>query len=168
MTLKEFFDLLAEHPGWLLAYFALIPFTALLSGWIGKGEGHLTPWKFLYSALIFLVCIPGIFAVTLDIYLFLFERRSIMETDVYTQVLPVASMILSVFIIRRNVDLDVIPGFDKLSGLVFVIATTLAILWFIDRTHIIVFSYLRIEYAFLIFIGLLLLLLIGWRKMMSK
>ena len=114
---------------------------------MGKGEGHLTPWKYLYSALVYLVCVPGIFSVTLDVYMFLFEKRSILQTDIYTQILPILSMVITLFIIKRNVNLDAIPGFGKLSGLIMMITATLLIMWGLDRTHFWVFVSARFEQA---------------------
>ena len=161
MTLEAFFELLAAHPVYILAYFGMIPLTALLAGWLGKNEGHLPPWKYLYSTLIYLVCVPGLFAVTLNVYLFLFERRSIFEIDLYTQVLPVFSMIVTLIIIRNNVSLSHVPGFDKLSGFMMMIISILVLMWLADKTRILVFSYMPIQYVLLIFIGLLLLFRFG-------
>ena len=164
MTLRELFLLLAEHPEYIIFYFAIIPVMAFFAGILGKGEGHLSPWRYLYSTLIYFVCVPGIFSITLSVYNFLFERRSIMDADVFAQVLPMISMVVTLLIIRRNVNLDYIPGFDKLSGLVTVITAALIIMWFVDRTRIIVFSYLPFQYVILIFIGLLLVVRYGWKK----
>ncbi|NNE28132.1 MAG: hypothetical protein HKN16_00745, partial [Saprospiraceae bacterium] len=99
MTLQDFFNHLSENPFYLLAYFLLIPLTAFLAGWLGKGEGEMKPWCYLYAVLIYLICIPGVFAITLNVYLFLFERQPIFRTDVYTQILPVLSMIATLLII---------------------------------------------------------------------
>ena len=77
-------------------------------------------------------------------------------------------MIATLMIIRRNVDFDAIPGFEKLSGLMTMISATLIIMWFVDRTHIVVFSYLRFEVVVLIFIGLLLVIRFGWSRFFSK
>lgn len=167
MTLKEVFELLAANPIYVLFYFCIIPVAAYLAGILGKGEGHLTPWKILYSTLIYFVCVPGIFAISLNVYLFLFERQSIFDMDLYTQVLPVVSMVATLLIIRQNVSLDRIPGFDKLSGLIMIISSTLAIMWFIDRTHIVVFSYLRFEMVLLIFVLLLIAIRYGWSRLFS-
>jgi hypothetical protein len=167
MTLAEFFQKIADNPAYVIFYFSIIPLTALLAGWMGKGEGHISPWKYLYSTLIFMVCVPGIFAVTLSIYFFLFERRSIMDTDVFIQILPVVSMIFTLLIIRRNVRLEHIPGFDKLSGLIMMISATLAIMWFIDRTRIVVFTYLPFQYVLLIFVALLIAIRIGWKRIFA-
>lgn len=164
MTLQEFFNLLAANPAYILFFFLLLPFTALLAGILGRGEGHITPWKYLYAVLIYLACIPGIFSVTLNIYLFLFERQSIMNADIYTQLLPIVSMGLTLWLIRRNVSLDLIPGFGKLSGLVMMITATLGIMWFIDRTRIWMISFIRFEYVLIIFVALLLVIRFGWSR----
>lgn len=167
MTLEELFQRLADNPAYILFYFAIIPFAALLAGWLSKGEGHLSPWKYLYSALIFLVSVPGIFAVTLSVYFFLFEKRPILQTDVYTQIVPVLSMVITLLTIKRNVSLDYIPGFDKLSGLITMITASLAIMWFIDRTRIWVVSFVRFEVVIGIFIVLLIVIRFGWKKILG-
>lgn len=167
MTLQDFFQKIADNPSYIVFYFVIIPLTALLAGWLGKGEGHLSPWKYLYSTLIYLVTVPGIFAVTLSVYFFLFERRSIMQTDMLVQVLPVVSMIATLLLIRRNVRLDQIPGFDKLSGLIMMISATLVIMWVVDRTHFVVFSHMPFQYAILILIGLLIVIRFGWKRLFA-
>lgn len=161
MTLRNFIEMLGNNPFYILVFFLLVPFTAILAGFFGKGEGHLSPWKYLYSILIYLACIPGVFAIAFSVYLFLFERRSIFDTDLYTQIIPIVSMFVTIFNIRNNVNLDAIPGFNKISGLILVIAATLIFMWLIDRTHIYAFSYIPFYQLILIFIGLLLVIRYG-------
>lgn len=168
MTLQDFFDAVSADPTYVIFFFVMVPLIALLTGWLAKGEGEESPWKYLYSALLYLVAVPGIFAVFLGVYLFLFERRSIFEMNVVLEILPIISMIATILIARRNVDFDYIPGVDKLSGLVMIISATLAIMWFIDRTRIIVFSYLPIQYLLLIFVGLLIVIRFGWSRLMRS
>jgi len=164
MTLKEALDALTANPIYVLIYLSIIPVMAFVAGLISQEKGVEAPWRYLYSTLIYFICVPGIFSITVSVYQFLFERRSIWDADVFVQVLPIISMVVTLLIIRRNVDLDYIPGFDKLSGLVMVIAATLTIMWFVDRLRIIVFSYLRFEYVILFFIGLLFVIRLGWRR----
>ncbi len=168
MTLQEFFNLLAANPLWILAYFILIPLAAFLVGIPGKGEGNEEPWKYIYSTLIYLVCIPGIFAVTLSVYVFIFERRSIYDTDIFTQILPILSMIVTLLLIRRNVDLDLIPGFEKITGFITMIAAVFAFMWVLDKTRIWIVSFLPFWQGILIFIGLLLAVRWGWKQMAKK
>lgn len=165
MTLAEFFEWIGERPGLILSYFILIPIIALLAGLFNKGEGHLSPWKYLFSVLIYLVTIPGIFAVTLSVYMFLFERRSIMDTNIYTQVLPIFSMIVTILIIRREVDLDLVPGFDKISGLLIIIASVMTLMWIIDKTRIYSITFMPFYAVILILLAGFIVIRLGLRRL---
>lgn len=168
MTLKEFLDSLSTNPYYLLVYFSLIPITALITWLLGKGEGNDSPWKYLYATLIYMVCIPGIFAIVLSIYGFMFERRGIMNIDIYTQIIPVLSMALTIFLITKNADLNYIPGFGRLTGLLFMILATFGIMWFIDRTRLFAITFIPIQYIGLIFIVLFLVIKFGWGRLFAK
>lgn len=169
MTLKELFELIGDNPAYVIGYFLLIIISAFLGGFMGRNEGHLSPWKYFYSALIYLVCIPGIFAISLNIYMFLFDRGKVLDTDIYMQILPVLAMIITLLIIRNNVSLDQIPGFRNVSGLTIMIFAVFAIMWGIDRTRIFVIAFVNIPFYFLamIFIGLLLIVRLGWTRLMA-
>ncbi|MEZ4920534.1 MAG: hypothetical protein R2792_15640 [Saprospiraceae bacterium] len=156
MTLSEFFTYVSENPMPIVAFFIFIPLVALMVGFFGKNKGHESPWKYVYSALIYGVCIPGIFAVALSVYLFLFERGSIMNTNLVTQVAPIASMFVTLGLIRRNTRFEYIPGFDRISGLMLMIGSIFFIMYLLDRTHLIAFVRLNVEYLFLIVVVALL------------
>jgi hypothetical protein len=164
MTLGDFFELCGRNPGLLLAYFIGIPLIALLALLFAKDQGHLSPWKYLYAVLIYLVCLPGIFAITLSVYLFLFERRSIMDTNMYTQVLPILSMIFTIILIKKSVNLDLVPGFGKLSGLITVIGVLMILMWIIDKTHIYSITFMPFWVVVLILVVGFLLIRTGYRR----
>ncbi|MBA4852522.1 hypothetical protein [Emticicia sp. BO119] len=168
MTLQQLFQRIGDNPGFLLFYFLIIPVAAIVAGFLGKGEGHLPPWKYLYATLIYLVSVPGIFAVALNIYFFLFQKGDIMQTDVYMQILPIVVMLITIFLIRRNVDLALIPGFDKISGLWFMLFATMFLMWLLEKIHIVIFSYLPFQYLLGIFMILFALIYIGWRRFVAK
>ena len=167
MTLGEFFEAVSDNPVIILFYFVAIPLTAVLAGVLGKGEGHLSPWKYLYSTLIYMVSIPGIFAITLNIYLFLFEKRSIMDANIYTQILPILVMIITLWIIRKSLSFDEIPGFDKLSGLMTVIVAALTLMWILEKTHIIAFTFMPFHYVLIMLAALFVLVRFGLKRMMA-
>jgi hypothetical protein len=125
---------------------------------LGKDKGNLSPWKHLYSRLIFLVCIPGIFAVTLNIYLFLFEIMRIMDANLYTQILPIILMIVTLWIINRNVSFDKIPGFSKISALMTIVIAILSIMWILEKTLIIAFTCMPFHYVIILFLILFVLI----------
>jgi hypothetical protein len=164
MTLGEFFEMCGRNHGLLLAYFILIPLVALLALLFAKNQEHLSPWKYLYAVLIYLVCLPGIFAVTLSVYFFLFERRSILETDIYTQVLPILAMIFTIILIKKSVSLDAVPGFGKLSGLLLVIGVLMIIMWIIDKTRIYSITFMPFWVVVLILVAGFLLIRSGYRR----
>ncbi len=165
MTLRMFFQLLDNNPVIVFFYFLAIPLSAFLAGWLGKGEGHLSPWRTLYSALVYLSVIPAVFAFFLTVYMFLFERRSILDTNIYTQILPILSMILTLWLIRRNVRFEYIPGFDRLSGLFVMVAAVLMLMWGFDRTRLLVFSYMPFHYVIIIFLAILIGIRWSWSRM---
>ena len=167
MTLGEFFELLAANPEILIFFFLACPLSAALAWWLGGGEGHLTPWKYLYTFLVYAICIPGIFAVTLNIYLFLFERQSIFDADMWTQVLPILSMLATLYLIRQNVSFDSVPGFGKIHGLMLMIGAILIVMWLVDRTHIIAISIIPFYHVILGFLLLLGIGMLGWWKFTS-
>jgi hypothetical protein len=165
MTLGDFFKMCGENPGLLLWFFLLVPLVALLALFFSNGQGHLSPWKYLYSILIYLVAIPGIFAVTLSVYLFLFERRSIMDTNIYTQILPIISMLATFILVRKQVDLDLVPGFDKLSGLVTILSVLIILMWIIDKTHIYSITFMPFYVVVLILVIGFLLIRMGLKRL---
>ena len=167
MTLQQLFDLLSANPSIILFYFFAIPMTAFLAGIFGKGEGHLTPWKQLYCVLVFAAAIPGIFALILNIYLFLFERQPILETNIYTQIFPLLVMFLTFWLIKRNVPFELIPGFDRISGLLMIVLAVLAVMWLLDRLHIIAFTYMPFHYVLLLLAGAFVAVRFGIKKAFS-
>lgn len=165
MTLKEFITLLGDNPSYIIGYFIAILIATLLTGWISKEDGYKSPWKYLYALLIYLVCVPGIFAVGLNFYVFLFERnRSIFNADVYTQILPILGMVTTLWLMKRYIVLDYIPGFQRLAGLMMMMLATLGLMYGLDRMRIIVFAIMPFWVLLLVFFGILFAMLIGWRR----
>lgn len=165
MTLGQFFESCSANGILVRNIFIALPILAGFASYFGKDESHKYPWPYFYSALIYAVCIPGIFAVTLNIYLFLFERRSIMNANVYTQILPILSMIFTLFFVKKNVDIRTVPGFDKIGQLIFVLTVLISLLWILEKTNIVVFTYLPFYQFLLMFIGALILIRFGLKNL---
>ncbi len=169
MTLGEFFDLTSTNPAIVIYYCVAIPLIAGVINFISGHEGSISPWKYFYSTLIFLVCIPGVFAVFLNIYQFLFERTPILDTNIYTQILPILLMFITLFIIKSNVEFCDIPGFDKLSSFITIISVITILMWFADKTRILAisFTYLPIQYIVLMFIALYIFFRFALKKIIK-
>lgn len=165
MTLGDFFNALSDNPSIVCFLFVSVPLTAFLASIFGKNEGAKRPWKELYTVLVYLTSIPGIFAITLNVYLFLFERQSIMDTNLYTQILPIISMVLTLWLIRKNVKFEEIPGFDKLGGLIMILAALIIFMWILEKTHIFAITIIPFSYFILLFVVLLVAIRFGWKRM---
>jgi len=146
MTLGEFIQHLGDNPFYPVFYFFILPIAALLGNIMAKKEGHLSPWCIYYSVLIYLSVIPGIFAILLNIYHVLFEKRSIYNMNIMIDVLPIVSMIITLFLIKKNVDFKDIPGFGKMTGFLGTLGGLMLIFFVLDKMHLLVFSYLPIHW----------------------
>jgi hypothetical protein len=167
MTLGDFFTYIGEHPMVLMLFFIGVPALALLIGWISSGEGHKSPWNYLFGVLIYAVCIPGIFSVALSVYLFLFQRGNIFNTNVLTQIVPIISMVLTLAIVRRQVPMEYVPGAGKLSNLMMMIGAIFILMYLLNRTQIFVFAYLPVQYLLLIVVGLLLVFRVAFKNLIA-
>jgi len=121
MTIQDFAASASDRPMMIFLFYGFIIVFAILAGLIGKNEGHLSPWKYLYSALIYLTCVPAIFIICLGLYAVSFEGASVMNVDVVTMIVRVLAMMATLFITKANVSLERIPGFGKIGGLILMI-----------------------------------------------
>lgn len=167
MTLGEFFQMMSDNPSVILFFFISVPLTAGLALVYGKGEGNESPWNYLYSALVHLAVIPGLFAITLSVYLFMFERMPIMDTNIYTQILPILSMVITLVLIRKNTCFEDIPGFGRLSALILLIFAILSIMWLMDKTHIIAFTFIPFHWVIVVFLVLLVVFRFAGKRLFS-
>lgn len=132
--------------------------------WSGNTAEEIWKWRYVYAVLVYLACIPGIFAVTLNVYLFLFERQSIWDINLGAQVLPILTMAGTLMLIRQKIPFTYIPGFGKLSGFLTLMTAIMGILWIVDRTHLYAVSYVPFTYVVIGFIALLLIIRFAWSR----
>ena len=166
MTLRDVFDALSGQPIFLFLLLVAVPAVAFLVNVVsGETADEIWKWRYVYATLVYLACIPGVFAITLSIYLFLFERQSIWNTNLALQVLPILTMVGTLMLIRRKMPFNYIPGFGKLSGFLTLIAAIMSIMWVVDRTRIYAISYIPFSYIIIGFVALLLIIRFAWSRM---
>ncbi|MCB0346219.1 MAG: hypothetical protein KDD66_13965, partial [Bdellovibrionales bacterium] len=90
----------------------------------------------LHSLLVYAACIPGILAAVLTAYSLFFLRANLLEANLLVYFLPIASMIATLCFLAKSMSFDAIPGFDRLSGLMTVIAVTFILVLALERTRI--------------------------------
>ena len=165
MTLRDFFEAVSGKPLFLFVLLMAVPtITFLVNTWSGETAESIWKWRYVYAVLVYLACIPGIFAFTLNVYLFLFERQSIWDMNLAVQVLPILTMVVTLALIRRKIPFNYIPAFGKLSSVLTLITAVMGILWFIDRTRIYAITYVPFTYLAVGFIALLLIIRFAWSR----
>lgn len=165
MTLSQLFDYISQHPWPAALYFILLPFVTWFIGIVATGSRDVKFWSYIYAVLVYAVCIPGVFAVTLNIYLFLFERQSIWQANIILQYLPILSMAISLILIKNKIPFKLIPGFGKISGFLTLIAALIGVMWFFDRIRLVAFTYVPFSVILIGFILTLLAIRFAWSKL---
>jgi hypothetical protein len=169
MTGREIIHGLAAHPILLLALFAALPVGAWLVGWIrGPGQGGVSPWRFAYSALVYLACIPGMGAAVLTGYARLFTGENLLDVNLLVYLLPVVSMGATLGVMSRSVRFADVPGFDRLSGLMLLLGLTFVVLLVLRRTFFGVFFIGSLPALLLIGVGTFALLKWSGRRLLGR
>lgn len=159
MTIRELIQLAGQHPVALASLFLLTPLAAWLCGWMHRpGQGSNSPWKYAYSVLVYLACVPGMFAGVLTAYSLFFTRENLLDVSFLVYILPIVSMVVSLVLIHKSVSFEAIPGFDRLSGLMVMIACSFAIALAVEKTRIFLFFGGSIDRLILLAVGVFALL----------
>jgi hypothetical protein len=165
MTLRDFFTFITAHSEIPVIFLLAVPALAFLVNlWAGDTAEAIFKWRYVYAGLVYLACIPGVLAVTLNVYLFLFERQSIWDTNLALQLLPILTMIGTLLLIRQKIPFQYVPGFGRLSGFLTLIAALIGLMWFFDRLRLVAFTYVPFSYIVIGFVAVLILIRFAWSR----
>ena len=159
MTTRDLIQGAGKHPVLLMTACIAPPVLTWLAGrFHGKDQGKLAPWKYLYAVLVYLVCVPGMFAGVITAYTLFFSGENLLDSNLLVYFLPIASMIATLVLMRKNVAFDDVPGFQRLSGLMVMVGCSFVIALVIQKTRIWIFFGGSIEKLFLLAAGVFALL----------
>jgi hypothetical protein len=165
MTIRELIALLGQYPLIVAAILVLPPALAVACGALhGRDGGKTTPWKYIYSVLVYAVCVPGIFAAVLTAYALFFTRENLLDVSLVLYFGPIACMGATLGLMRRNVAFEDVPGFGRLSGLMVMIGLSFAVALAIDKTRIWIFFGGSIW--FLLLLALVIFAIFKWASYM--
>lgn len=140
MTGRELVDLAGSSPLVLGSVLGVPPVVALVIGFVHtRGSGGNAPWKYVYSLVIYATCIPGMLSAVLTGYTIFLSRENLMDQNVLVYLAPIVAMTVTLMLARKNVDFAQVPGFDRIWGLMTMIAMTFAIVLAISKTSIFLF-----------------------------
>ncbi len=165
MTVEDIIHFLGNYPYFILGYFLLLLSIAIVGFVVLKKQTLTRPIKIVYSILLQAVAIPGILSGLLLIYNVFFLRTNALQLNIFIYYLPLIFTIVTLLIIHRTVELESIPGFDRLSGLSFIITGALIVTYLLQRLFFGVFFVGQFSYLIAFFIVIFLLLKLGWNKL---
>lgn len=160
--------MMGENPSLIMIYFIGLPILSFIMTWITNEDSYKSPWKFVYSGLVYGACIPGIFATMLVAYSMFFENKSLLQVNFFVYFLPIISMFAVLLILSRKLHLENIPGFDKISGLIFMIIAASMVVFLLSRMRIWTVFIGSIWHLFGLFIVLLVIFRVGFKRLFAK
>jgi hypothetical protein len=168
MTVRDLILLVGSYPVPTAAWFVAVPVAAFAIGLVhGKGRAVESPWRYVYSAIVYIACVPGIMAAVLTAYALFFTRENLLDVNLIVYFAPIVSMAVTLAVVSRTTEFDDIPGFDRLSGLMVVLAVTFIVLLLIQKTRIWVFFGASLLWLVIIGVVLFFILKAGSRRLLG-
>jgi hypothetical protein len=159
MTLRDLTQAAGNHPIPVVSVLVGLPILAWLVGVCHRqDEGRNAPWKYAYSGLVYLACIPGTFAATLTAYAMFFRNESLLDANLFIYFLPILSMVTTLVLVGKRVEFKDVPGFDRLSGLMVLMACSFGLALAVHKTRIFVGFFGSVEMLFALAAGIFALL----------
>lgn len=137
MTIEEFLASIGRQPWVPITIFVSIPLVSWLIGLTHKPEQSVAgSWKYVYTLLMYLAAIPGVFAAVVVAYTMFFERGNLLQLNVLVTFLPIASMVATLVIVTGRVDVDRLPGMERLWGFMGLLTLSFVVAFMLDRLRI--------------------------------
>jgi len=164
MTIQDLIDWFSQNQNFTLGYFAIILITALLTI-VVVNQNNIKTLKYVLSAIVYAVTIPGVLAILLLLYALLMQRTNILNVSVITYFVPIIAMIITLIVLNKKISMSQIPGFDKLSSLLIMIGIAFSIVFVLQKTYFGVLFIGGISQLFIVFIILLIILKVAWSRL---
>jgi hypothetical protein len=138
MTLQELLAALDANPVPVLVYFVVMPGLAWLTGrFHSRGPVYDSPLRWLYSIVLYGACLPGLVAAVAFADTLVHGR--LMQAGIFSQILPLISMFITLGLIRHQADPEHIPGFRRMTGFMLLLALTAISVFLLMQTRIWIF-----------------------------
>jgi hypothetical protein len=140
VTIQDGINFLGQYPGVVAGTLAAPPAVAWVLGFFQPAGKRLasSPLQWLYSTVIYSACVPGMLAATLMAYSMFFIRSNVLQMNLLVTLVPLATMVLTIFLVGRKVDFTPLPGFERLWSLIVVLALTFFLMIVLDRFRLMV------------------------------
>ncbi|MBT5228725.1 MAG: hypothetical protein HOM11_00470 [Methylococcales bacterium] len=157
MSIQDFVRWAGAYSQWVLVFFTLLPLLGLVFAWRFK-KTYSKLWAYACSVIIYLVSLPGMLAGTLVGYMLFFTRQNLLEVNVVLYILPIISMVAALVLIGKQVKFALLPGFNRLSGLMVLLAILFVILLLLYKLRILIGFFGSMQSLLILGVGLFFVL----------
>lgn len=141
MTIEDLLTYITNDKAALFLFFILLPIATILITAISGGRSLEKPYSYLYSILLFAVCIPGVLSITLWVYSMFFERKAIWQLPFFVYYLPIIIMAICIYILKKKrISIQRLPWTGELYEFLVLLIITFASILIIMKLQIINFS----------------------------
>jgi hypothetical protein len=167
MTLQQIIELIGTNPKTILTYYLVVIALAIILALFVNKDNFKSPFTYIYSVLIYAVSIPAVVSVVLVIYGFFFRKIDFLQVDVLSYFLPIIALGIVFVIFNKTVGLAQIPGFKRVSGLFMMITLALFVAYVLQKTFFGIFFIGSFQTLLIIFLVVLVLIKIGWDRLVN-
>ncbi len=161
LTINEAIAQAAQYSLWIIVYLAALP---VLAGLLNLFVRHKRPNAFLracFSSLLYLSCLPGVFASLLTAYTLFFTHQNLLSVNWVIFLLPILAMGLTLIMVGRSVSsFNDLPAIGHLLGFITLTAIVFAVLLVLYKAHFFIGFFG--SFMELLLLGGLLLLALKW------
>jgi hypothetical protein len=168
MTINELLHRLEPYQQAWTLWFVAVPLLTYAGGTLLKVISPL--WaRYLLAAAIYLAVLPGVGMTVVLLYMIFFVRLNLLhDMHLVLHVLPIASMLATLWAAARLSPFAAIPGFDRLQGLLLLVGLGFAALLLVHKMFIGIVFFAKFEYLLLLLGGFLVLWRLGIARVLKK
>jgi hypothetical protein len=123
----------------------------------------------LLATAIYLAVVPGVGMIVVLLYMVFFVRLNLLhEMHLVLHLLPIVSMVATLWAATRLAPFAAIPGFDRLQGLLLLVGLSFAALLLVHKMFIGIVFFAKFEYLLLLLGGFLVLWRLGIARVLKK
>lgn len=168
MTLRDWMMQVGQQQDLLLWIFGGVPALSLLGFLLPKPVRYQKSTLWLYSIMVHISSIPGMFALALLAYSLFFTRENLLDVNVMVYFLPPLSMALTLFLLRQQISFTLVPGFGRLLGLMGLMGLSFLGMLLLNKLFVGIFFGGSIVQLIAIGFGVYLLVRWLWGKLVGK
>ena len=103
MTVRDLINMAGENWAIVLIALAAPPVAAFGVGLlVRRADSGIGSWRYLYSALVYVVCIPGMLAAVLTAYALFLTQQDLRDVNLLIYFGPIVSMGITLLLVRRH------------------------------------------------------------------